>query len=248
MKKNIPAGAMKMKKNITAGAMTMKKYTSALAILAITASPLALAEVSTKSGEASGVIPMPLTAVAAVNAEVSYYPHGANEEGEDDTQPWPITGPWTFSWDSATPDAVDFTGTMVFGNYFTVTDAGTMGGVTRQTFWDYQQQVKGTASWDAATRTLTYDLQPKERDDGQASTYSDSKPATCDKIKGWTAGKACSAFEATSPAMEGLVLNLTFSENLDSVQGTFTLIQFGGDGMTKSITEIDGTLEASLTD
>ena len=44
------------------------------------------------------------------------------------------------------------------------------------------------------------------------------------------------------------MLNLTFSEGLDSVQGSFTLIQFGGDGMTKSTTEIDGTLEASLTD
>ena len=121
-----------------------------------------------------------------------------------------------------------------------------MGGVTRQTFWDYQQHVKGTASWDAATRTLQYDLQPKERDDGQASTYSDAKPATCDKIKGWTAGKACSAFEATSPAMEGLVLNLTFSENLDSVQGKFLMIQYGGEGMTKSTTEVHGTLDVPL--
>jgi hypothetical protein len=226
----------------------MKKYTSAFAILAMAASPLVLAEVTTKSGESSGMVPMPLTAVAAVDAEVSYYPHSANEEGKDETKPWPITGPWTFIWDSAKPDTVDFTGEVIFGNYFTVTDAGTLGGVTRQTFWDYVQQVKGTASWDAATRTLEYNLQPKERDDGQASTYTDAKPATCDKVKGWTAGKACSAFEATSPALEGLVLNFTFSENLDSVQGKFTMIQYGGSGMTESITEINGTLDAPLTD
>ena len=89
MKKNIPAGAMIMKKNTPAGEMIMKKYTSAFAILAMAASPLVLAEVITKSGESSGVLPMPLTAVAAVNAEVSYYPHGANEEGEDETKPGP---------------------------------------------------------------------------------------------------------------------------------------------------------------
>jgi hypothetical protein len=226
----------------------MKKFTPALVILAMSASPLVLAEVSTKSGEAAGNIPMPVNADAKVNAEINYFPHGANEEGKDDAGPFPVSGPWTFTWDSEKPDAVDFTGVFTLGDYFTVTDAGALGGVTRQTFYDFAHHVKGTAVWDAATRTLTYNLQPNERDDSQASTVTQSKEPDCDKIKGFTAGKACSAFEETSPPLEGLVLTFTFSEDLSSFDGTFMQIQYGGSGMTESQTDINGTIGGPLTD
>ena len=41
---------------------------------------------------------------------------------------------WTITWDSATPDAAAFKADLRLGDYYSVTDAGTMGGISMQTF------------------------------------------------------------------------------------------------------------------
>lgn len=222
------------------------RVSSAAFLLTAALSSVATAEATTKSTTATCLLENPSTADAAVKTAVIFYPPGANEKGKDKAAPFPCDGEWSFTWDSETPDEVAFQGAVHYGDHFIITDAGTLGGVTRQTFYNLTHHLEGTASWDAATRTLHYELPPKDRDDGRASNVEEDKPAICEKVKGFTAGKACAAFEATSLPIEGLKVELTFSSDLSSFEGRAVLTQFGGSGMTKSETpmvlQLTGTL------
>jgi hypothetical protein len=219
--------------------------TMTTALLALVVANQAYSDSVTMSGNTANEI-VKTNVEAGVGTTLTFYPMSANKEGKDKGQPFPFDGVWTFTWNSDTPDKVDFTGVANFGNHFTVTDAGSLGGTTRQTFHEFQHHFKGTATWDAATNTLSYQVKPKERDAGGASTVTESAPADCDKISGFTAGKACSAFKATSPPLEGLTLNLKFAADKSSFDGKAVFIQFGGSGMTKSETNLDVNMAGTL--
>lgn len=60
------------------------------------------------------------------------------------------------------------------------------------------------------------------------------------------AGKACSAFEATSPGLEGLNLNLKFNEDRTAFKGQAVLVQYGGKGITESDTKMVANMKGDL--
>lgn len=94
---------------------------------------------------------------------------------------------------------------------------------------------------------MTYVDDPADesrRDDGSASTYSESKPATCEEEVDC---RACKAFFKTSPALEGLTLDLQFADDRSSDSGQITMIRFSGSGAEQSkskilLDEVQGTL------
>ena len=100
--------------------------------------------------------------------------------------------------------------------------------------------------FDAATGTLTFAKAPEARDDEGASTVTQSKAARCEKVKGIFAGKACSAFAATSPGLEGLQLNFKFNEDRTVFEGDAVLIQYGGEGLTESETTMVVNLKGEI--
>ena len=125
-----------------------------------------------------------------------------------------------------------------------MTDAGMMGGVSEQFFYDFEHQVKGTGKWDAASRTMSFRIKPDERDDGRASTVSHSKPPECKPPK----HRACKAFNKTTPEYEGANIKLTFSEDLSTFSGDVTMTEYGGSGFTKSETQVIMKVDGTLAD
>ena len=216
----------------------MKTLKTAISVLAIAAVPHLYAD--TMAGSAKGTIDS-VTIDAATGTTSIWTAHGADVP--DDFQPYPFAGDWSFTFNG---DTVDFTGAFDIGDYQTTTDAGSMGGISRQTFFGFVHNVKGTAQWDEASGTLTFDMQPEGRDDARASTAVQSKDAECEKVKGMFAGKACSAFAATSPGLEGLTLNFKFNEDRTAFEGQAVLIQYGGKGITESDTQMVASLKGSL--
>ena len=223
----------------------MKNVKLATVILAVFAVPQVFAEVTTRAGNCSGRV-IGIDVEASTRAEVQHWKPDADTDG--DHPPFVFDGEWTFTWDTEDSGSVDFFGVINFGDHFTLTDAGRLGGISKQVFFGLAHNVKGTANWDSAARTLTFKMLPEGRDDARASTVTQTREAECEKVKGMFAGKACSAFKKTSPGLEGLDLSFSFSEDLSSFEGVAILIQFGGKGMAKSeartTTEISGNLAA----
>ena len=202
------------------------------------AAPDSLAD--TMAGSITGSL-VSIDVAAATDTRVIYTGHG--EDIRKDFQPWPITGDWTFAFNG---DRVKFAGTLVFGDYQTYTDAGAMGGISKQIFYGFAHNVKGTAGFDSATGTLTFARAPEARDDEGASTVTQIDAARCEKVKGIFAGKACSAFAATSPGLEGLQLDFKFNQDRTAFEGQAVLIQYGGKGMTESETTMVVNLKGEM--
>ena len=217
---------------------SMKKLPTVLSTLALVAAPHLLA--ATMAGSMTGSLDS-IEVDAATSARVIYARHG--EDASQDFQAWPVTGDWTFAFDG---DKVNFAGTFVFGDYQTYTDAGSMGGISKQIFYGFSHNVKGTAGFNEAAGTLTFDKAPDARDDEGAGTVTQSRDAQCEKVKGIFAGKACSAFAATSPGLEGLRLNFKFNEDRTTFEGQAVLIQYGGKGITESETKMVINLKGEL--
>jgi hypothetical protein len=217
---------------------TMKKLQKAVSVLALVAAPQIYAD--TMAGRIIGSLDS-VEVDAATGTNIIYAKHG--EDAGKDFQPWPITGDWTFTFNG---DKVNFAGTFLFGDYQTYTDAGSMGGISKQIFYGFSHNVKGTASFDEAAGTLTFNKSPDGRDDEGAGTATQSKGAECEKVKGMFAGKACSAFAAASPGLEGLKLNFKFNEERTAFEGQAALIQYGGKGITESETEMLVNLKGEL--
>ncbi len=219
-------------------------YTSAVVpVLAVLASSPAISDPRTLSGVAQGAIDRVETE-AATTTVVKLWPDGADPSAGHG--PFPFSGEWSFTWDDARPGEVDFAGSAVFGNYFTITDAGSMGGVTRQIFHDFAHHMEGTATWDAATRTLRYRVKPAERDAGGASTITQASEPACEKVSGMFAKTGCSAFLGTNTALEGLKLNFVFSDDLMSFEGSMVMTQYGGSGLTRSRTDMTASVSGTL--
>lgn len=212
-------------------------------VVVLLASGQAWGEARTLAGAAQGTIDTVETE-AATTTVVKHWPEGADTSGGH--TPFPFTGEWAFTWDDARPDQVDFTGTAVFGDHFTLTDAGSMGGITKQIFHDFAHHLQGTANWDAAARTLSYRVKPSERDAGGASTVIQSSEPECEKVKGMFAKTGCSAFLDTNTELEGLKLNFQFGEDLRSFSGSMVMTQYGGSGLTKARTDMSTSISGTL--
>lgn len=185
----------------------------------------------------SGSLEMPMAVDAIVKTEVTFYEENADWTKDSGAVPFPYKGDWIFTWDSDSPGIVQFNGNLNFGSYFSITDAGPLGGVTRQSYHNLTHYVSGTAEWDSSTNTLFYEFLPVERNDGRASSIAQSKPADCEKVKGLGAMKACKAFNESSLELEGFVIKLEFNKSLSMAKGELLMIQYGGSGITKSLAE-----------
>jgi hypothetical protein len=216
----------------------MKRLKLVLIIIGITSSSLISAQ--SMAGTSSGLLNSVDVKAGAVTT-VIYSKHG---ETLSSFKPYPFDGDWSFTWKGS---SVDFSGVINLGNCQTTTDAGSMGGISRQTFFDFAHRVKGTGKWDAGKRTLTFEMLPVGRDDSRASTVSQSKEPTCEKIKGMFAQTACNAFLDSSPGLEGLKINFVFSEDLTRFEGDAILVQFGGKGVTESETTIATRISGRLS-
>ena len=213
---------------------------STFLISAVASSPVR-AEVTSRTGNTSGTV-AEVDVHATGKTTVRY--RKTDVDPASDPVPMPFDGEWTFRWDAAKPDSVEFEGVVHLGDYSTDSHAKAFGMNfnTVQSFYDFAQHVRGTAQWNGETRTLTYTMDPEERDDGRASTVSESKPPTCVE----ETSRACKAFFKTSPALEGLRLNLKFNEDLNRFDGSVVLIQYGGKGMEKATVEVLLTLRGDL--
>jgi hypothetical protein len=221
----------------------MRNWQWILALTVCIYMPASMAEVVSRAGNLAGTIDS-VNVEAATKTKVAHWPKGADYKQEH--TPFQFFGDWTFSWNSDTPELMTFAGDIHFGDHFTITDAGSMGGLTQQSFSDFTHHVTGDAHWDAASQTLTYSLEPGTRDAGGASTVTEVGKARCTKVKGMMASAGCNAFLDTSPELEGLKLNLVFSEDLSQVEGNAILVQFGGSGVTKSHSDMKVSLTGVL--
>lgn len=215
----------------------MSKNVSLLFLLVVAVVPQLSAE--TMTGGSSGTVDS-VEVEAATKTHIIYAAHG---ETPSTFVPWPFDGDWSFDW---TESGVDFEGVFHFGDYQSITDAGSMGGVTKQVFYDFAHHVRGRAEWDRASRTLSFMKNPEGRDDSGASTATQSKEPDCVTVRGLFAGKACAAFRDTSPGLEGMKLEFRFSEDRSRFEGQAILIQYGGKGVTESETTITVHLYGDL--
>ena len=207
--------------------------------LAVAASQL-YAEAVSKSYTGSGTVDS-VDVEASVKTTVKVFPKGAGKDEDDPFEPYPVAANWTITWDSATPDAAAFKADLRLGDYYSVTDAGTMGGISMQTFSNVTHHIGGTARWDAATRTLSYEVPLKKRKDGRASKVSMDADPTCEGAK-----IACSAFLNTSAELEGLTVQLTFDENRDSFTGKMSATQYEGAAFTRNQTDMNISVKGEL--
>lgn len=218
----------------------MKSVSLPVALLLLT-SPLQ-AEVSTMAFTGTGTVDS-VDVEASVATTVRVFPASMDVDKARDAEaePFPIEGKWQFSWNTESPETVAFTGDLYLGNYFTVTDAGTMGGVSIQTFSGTVHHLAGNASWNADTRTLSYEVPLKKRSDSRASKTSQDADPTCDG-----ATIACKAFLNTTPELEGLGIKLVFDESLDSFTGTLSATQYEGAMFTKNQTDMNITVNGQV--
>jgi hypothetical protein len=220
--------------------MNASKLTLSIAVAAL-ASNIS-AEVVTKSFTGTGTIDS-VDVEAAVSTTVNVFPAGTDvdEAKESEAKPYPVAAQWQFSWNTDEPNAVDFKVDLDVGEYFTVTDAGTMGGVSIQTFNGVVYHIGGTAQWDASTRTLSYEVPLKKRSDGRASTITQKSDPTCDG-----ATIACKAFLNTTPELEGVAINLVFDESLESFTASMSATQYEGAMFTKNQTDMNMSARGEL--
>lgn len=211
--------------------MKIKKLFPSLAF-AVLASNLC-AEVVTKSYTGAGSVNS-VDVEASVKTTVKVFPKGAGKNEDNPFEPYPVNAVWTVSWDSATPEVAAFKADIALGDYYTVTDAGTMGGVSIQTFTNQTQHIGGSARWDAATRTLSFDVPKQKRKDGRASKVSMDADPSCEGAK-----IACSAFLNTSAELESVTVELKFDENLDSFTGKMSATQYEGAAFTRNQTDMN---------
>lgn len=216
----------------------MKIIPTAISVLTIAAVPHLYAD--TMAGSAKGTVDS-VTIDAATGTTSIWTAHGADVP--DDFQPYPFSGDWSFTFNG---DTVDFTGAFDIGDCQTTTNAGFMGGISKQIFFGFVHHVKGTGQWDEASSTLSFTMEPEGRDDARASTVTQTQDPECEKVKGMFAGKACSAFEATSPGLEGLTLNFKFNEDRTAFEGQAVLTQYGGKGITESDTKMVANFKGTL--
>ena len=219
----------------------MKKTTLLIAV-SVMASNLC-AETITKVFSGTGTVDT-VDVEASVTTTVRVYPAGMDVEKakEAKPEPYPFDTKWNFTWHTDQPNAVDFKGVIELGNYFSVTDAGTMGGVSIQTFSGVVQNIGGKARWDESRRTLSYEVPLKKRSDSAASTVSQTADATCEG-----ATIACKAFLNTTPELEGVTVNLVFDESLDSFTGSMSATQYEGAMFTKNQTDMNITVQGQLS-
>lgn len=216
----------------------MNKITHLLVLAPIIAVSQVYGDVIVRSGEVLGSVES-TQVEAAVGTTLTF--RNSSDDADVEATPFYFESEWTLTWDDDNPEAVDFVGQLNFGDHFTQTDAGFMGGRSVQTFYGFAHNVKGTAIWDSGSRTLTYLMEPRERDDARASMVTETAPTSCEPE-----GRACTAFNKSSPGLEGLKLSFIFSDDLSSFSGTVTAVQFGGSGFTKSQTDIIMKLEGEL--
>jgi hypothetical protein len=216
----------------------VKPFKFILIIIGIFSVPLISAQ--TMTGSSSGLLNR-IEVKAGAKTSVIYSKHG---ETLNSFKPFPFDGDWSFTWKGG---SVDFSGVIDFSNFQATTDAGSAGGITRQTFFDFSHRVKGTGRWDGEKRTLTFEMPPSVRDDSRASTVSQSKEPTCEKVKGMFAQVACNAFLESSPGLEGLKISFVFSDDLTRFEGDAILIQYGGKGVTESETTMTTRISGRLS-
>ena len=214
----------------------------ALPVACMVLAPALHAEVSTKAFSGPGTVDS-VDVEASVSTTVRVFPANMDVEKakEAEAAPFPIEGKWEFNWDTENPDTVAFTGDLHLGNHFTVTDAGTMGGVSIQTFSGTVHHLSGNATWDASTRTLSYEVPLGKRSDSRGSKVSQDADPTCDG-----ATIACKAFLNTTPELESVGFKLVFDESLDSFTGTMSATQYEGAMFTKNQTDMNITIEGQV--
>jgi hypothetical protein len=220
----------------------MKKTTFALCTTSLLLSTSLSAEVISKPFSGDGTIDS-VDVEAAVDTTVRVFPAGTDVDKakESEAQPYPVEMQWQFSWNTDEPNRVDFTLDMDVGDYFTVTDAGTMGGVSIQTFHGVVYHISGTAQWDAATRTMSYEVPVEKRSDSRASEVTQRADPSCDGAK-----IACSAFLNTTPELEAVTINLTFDESLESFTTSMSATQYEGAFFTKNQTDMNMSAQGQL--
>lgn len=213
----------------------MKKTRIAICISSLFLSAGLSAEVIGKAFSGTGSLDS-IDVEAAVATTVRVFPAGTDvdEAKESEARPYPVEMAWQFSWNTDAPNAVDFKVDLDIGDYFTVTDAGSMGGVSIQTFYGTVHHIGGNAQWDASTRTLSYEVPLKKRSDSRGSAVSQTGDPTCDGAK-----IACNAFLNTTPELEGVTITLTFDEPLDSFNGSMSATQYEGAMFTKNQTDMN---------
>lgn len=214
-----------------------------IVLVSAVASPQSWAEVTSRTGNSSGTVTQ-VTVDATGTTSVRLRKTAVDPGSEPG--PMLFDGEWTFSWDTTEPASVRFEGVVHLGDYSADSHAKAFGMNFRsvQTFYDFSQHLQGTAHWDGESRRLTYRMDPQERDDGRASTVSESRPPTCVK----ETSRSCKVFFKSSSALEGLRLDLTFSKELNRFEGDAVLTQYSGKGMEKATSETFVTIRGDLVD
>jgi len=154
--------------------------------------------------------------------------------------PLPVSGAWNFVFnDNGT---VDFTGVLEMNKLeeyssrtrVTVAFFGSMEGTV--TYAGASHSIEGTGDWDAATRTLTYEMPSGGPDSSLGSVYSETFSECVGDGKSIMGNTVCGTWEGTTPEWEGFSLELTFAEDLGSFSGVLKAIEESGKGITANTT------------
>jgi hypothetical protein len=225
----------------------MKYLTSIAAALAVFALPAA-AQTAFHGTATSGTKADPLASIV-INAKAStsaFYVDPASGPASNKTAPaiqLVKTSNWSF--DFSDPNAVKFSGTIVYGDYRTQTSVTGMATIDgRQSYEGVTQAFSGTGSFDAATNTFIYTYLNKKVNGGGASVQT-QKSASC--VNGQTSflGEVCKSFATATPAWEGLALKFVFAADKSAFSGTLQATDTSGSGLTANSTEVNWQIAGS---
>jgi len=177
--------------------------------------------------------PVDYSHVANIKVDAS-----ANTTVTNDPNPLPVSGAWDFNFnDNGTVDFVGVVEMNKLEQYDSVTKVSLLGSMTGTiTYVGAYHTINGTADWDEATRTLTYDLPSGGPNSNAGSVYNETEPATCVGSGSMLGQTVCGTWQGTTPEWEGFNLELTFSEDLSSFSGQLKAIEQSGSGLTANTT------------
>src|SRR5690625_6331675 len=119
--------------------------------------------------------PVDYSHVANIKVDAS-----ANTTVTNDPNPLPVSGAWDFNFnDNGTVDFVGVVEMNKLEQYDSVTKVSLLGSMTGTiTYVGAYHTINGTADWDEATRTLTYDLPSGGPNSNAGSVYKETNPPT----------------------------------------------------------------------
>lgn len=213
----------------------MKKIQLATAIAALAISSQSYAAYTT-TGTGDGIS---VNATATTSVYYTAPTNGSSNTNYPAITP-AISGAWDF--DFTDLNNVGFTGNIYLGDYETQTNVtGLLNIDGHQKFTNGNHALAGTGSYNEATNIFSFSIPTGNANSGVGSDFT-SDSANCQNGSTSFFGTVCGTWNNTTGDWEGLMVNLTFSEDRSIFGGTVQGVERSGSGLTANTTTIDFTV------